>query len=142
MVVDLEDQELVYRLQSLGVAGLDSDPGTCRRLLQRISDGFALLLHHRDTWRHGVMDEHRNFEVVGAEHGCDVDEVSPDLISGGGVALILGVDLDDAAIRQQLEMMFRRLEGEAHGVLPALIYAGCVRVSLTVKPYGAGDEAA
>jgi hypothetical protein len=142
MVANLEDQELVDGLQCVGIVRLDLDPGTTRRLLQRVDDRFALLFHHRDAGRHGVMDEHRNLEVICAEHGCDVDEVSSDLISGGGVLLILHVHLDNAAIGSQLKTMPGRLQREAHCVLPAMVYAGGVRISLSVSKHGTRDEAA
>ena len=98
MVTNLEDQELVDSLYGIGVFRLYLDPGTTRRLLKHVDDRLALLLHHGDTGRQGVMDEHRNLEVICAEPGCDVDEMSPDLIARGGVLRILHVHLDDAAI--------------------------------------------
>ena len=98
MVTNLKDQELVDGLQCLGIVRLYLDPGTTGCLLQRVGDCLALFFHHWDAGRHGVMDEHRNLEIICAEHGCDVDEVSPDLISGCGVLLIVHVHLDNAAV--------------------------------------------
>lgn len=49
-----------------------------------------------------------------------------DLILGGGIRLLVGIDLDDASVRRQFEMVFCLLMRKSHGVVPALIHASRV----------------
>jgi len=53
------------------------------------------------------MNEHRDIEVVGAEHSGDVRKVRPDLVAGGIIVIGLYVNLDDSAVGQECEMVRR-----------------------------------
>jgi len=69
------------------------------------------------------MNEHRNIEVVVAEHCRDVRQMHPDLVARGIILLGLDIDLDGATVWEEGEVMSRGFAGESHCMVAAIVNA-------------------
>ena len=129
VVLNLESQEVVHSAERFRIGRSNANLAASIRRPESIDDDGLLCLHHRDAGRDLVVDEHGDVEVAGGEHGGDMGEVSANLVAGGTVAVCLDVDLDDAAVGKQSEMVGGGVVGEAHGVVTAHVNASRMLVS-------------
>src|ERR1039458_8056996 len=140
MVLNLKGKKLVHRLERLGIMRHDSDHPSSRGRRVGVSNLAMLLLHHWYAGRDPIVNEHRNFKIVCAEHRGNMLQMFSDLVPGGHVILIPSVDLDDSPVGQLLEVMLRILVREPHGVIPTHVHT-CrvlVRRFLAWRALGSG----
>jgi len=126
VILDLEPEKFVDRLQGVGI--VRGNPHLCAAVggTERVSDRVMLLFHHGHAGRHGVMDEHRHIEVVGAEHGGDVREVHSNLVAGRIVVFGFRIDFNDSAIGEKCEVVGCGFVGKAHGMIATHVDASRV----------------
>ena len=129
MILDLEREKRVDGLERCWVMRDDAHHRAPWRLLEGVLDRTVSLLHDGHTGRHGVMNEHGNLEVVGAEHRGDVREVPSYLIASGSIRLAVGINLNDAAVGKQLEAMFRRFMRKTHCMVSAHVHSSRMLIS-------------
>ena len=126
VVLDLEDEELVDRLDHRRVPGRDVDVGTGLRVDGLPGDRLEVRLHLRHSGRDLGVDEHGGVEVAFGEHLRDVTHVLLDGVAARGVLGVVGADLDDAARLRQEEVVGGLFVVEAHDVVAALVDGGVV----------------
>jgi len=107
VIHDLKVQKVMHGLQRFGIVCGDPYLSASIRGLESVGDRIVFHFHRWYTGRHGVVNKHRDVEVIGAEHSGDVRKVRPDLIAGGSIVIGLYIDLDDSAIGQECKMMRR-----------------------------------
>jgi len=128
VIHNLKVQKIMHGLQRFGIVSGDPHLSAPIRGLERVGNRIVLFFHNRHARRHGIVDKHRDIEVVGAEHRGYVRKVCPDLVAGGIIVIGISVHFDDSTIRQECEMVRRGFVREAHRMVTTHIDPGSVRV--------------
>jgi hypothetical protein len=103
------------------LVAVDDDTAACRRFFNRVVNGVLQALHFGFAWRDGVVHKHRNIKVTLLEGSRDVVQVHLNAEQRVGVGGIVGVNLDDAAVRFQQKVMRGGDLREAHAHLAAMV---------------------
>ena len=130
MVLDLKRQKFVDGLQRFPVVSHNPHLPAPVGGLEGVVDRYMLLLHHRNSRRDTVMNEHRNIEVVVAEHRGNVGQMHPNLVPRSVIPIGLDVDFDDASVGKKREAMDRGFVGETHRMIATIVNACRVIIGL------------
>ena len=121
MILNLERKKFVDSFQRLWIVTHDPHLAAPAGGLKTVIDRCTFHFHHRNSGRNTVVNEHWNFEGVGAEHRRNVGQMHANLVPRGIVLLGLDTDLDGAPVWKQREVMSRGFMGEAHCVIATII---------------------
>src|SRR5579862_163930 len=126
MILDLESQKLVNRVQGCLIVGPNRDLCATGSLLQIPMKLIFESSHGRRAGYRRAVNQHCRVEIPVREHLRDVVKMTSDLIAALGVLDVIGADIDDAAVVVQLEMMSSLVMREAHDVVTMFVHRGLV----------------
>lgn len=122
VVSDLKAEELLNRLERLGIVSGDPDPSAPIRRLKLVVHRAAQPPQRGHPGRHPVVNQHGGVEVAGREHPGDVRQMNANQVAAGRVVRVVGLNFDRSAIWVQPEMVSSLLVGETHHLVAAPIH--------------------
>src|ERR1035437_380012 len=117
---NLESQEFMHSLHGPRTTSMNSNPASRVCRFKVIVNLIAQFGHRWHSRRRFVVNEHWNFEIAVRKHLCDVREMLADLIPHAGVLRVIASYFYCATVRQQSEMVSRRLLRKSHTLLASL----------------------
>jgi hypothetical protein len=121
MVCNLEAQKIMNGFHRVGIFGVDPDLRALLCILGGIGNLILEPFHRVYSWRDRVMNKHRERKIAFRKHGRNLRHMFSNRVPAVGVARIIGLDFDCAAIGEHAKMMTGQLVAEAHGLIAAVI---------------------
>jgi hypothetical protein len=137
VILPLEREELMDRVERGAIPGRETDRGTARQTLHRIADPRSPGRHHGGAGDFLCVHEARDGEIPCAEGRGDLTHVVQDPHSVGAVGRV-ALELDPTPVRKGLEEVGGSVLIDPHRGVTAALQVGEAAVSLGRGPPGLG----